>query len=321
MDSGTDEVLILVNVAPLDPYPGLFRTGPEQTWFGELVPGTRVLKIEGLAPRGIRRQLADLRLMMSFPLSLPSTIGTTNSRSFLMRGYARLVLMARNPRAERSHWATVIARFTRSALIVSSRFTLMWGRRFSSLRKNVFRSSVETRGETIRVRRVQTINNSMALRLDVLYALAQGRSYRGVAFVTASAYVDRRRLLNWVEHQATTNVVGGSNALVHENDASDFLSGFFTYFSWDLVKKMAQSRDFDHSLADDAATTKWLQARGIGWADPGIQWETTPLDEGLCPLCEDEALSIVRCTSHGARYKEAEYMRQLHHQHDPEEGA
>lgn len=318
MNPSAEEVLILVNVAPMQPYPELYRSGPEQTWCSNSVPGTRVLKVQGLPPKGFRRQLADLRLMMSFPQSLPSAIGTVDSQSLLMRGYARLVSLSQRQGYERGLLTNFRAKFFRTVVLACSQGTRMWARHYSSFRKNLFRASVELQDDTIQVHRVQTINNSMALRLDVLHALARGEAYRGVAFVTASAYVERRRLLNWINRQSVMPVVGGSDALANGDEPSSFLSGFFTYFSWEVVVRMASSRDFDHSLADDAATTKWLKSQGISWVDPGIHWDTSSMEMERCPLCDNLAASVVRCTSHGSRQKESEYMKKLHHNHDVE---
>lgn len=316
MNSVQEEVLILVNVAPTPPYPELFRTGPMQTWFRDSVPGIRVMTLHGKPVGRLRRDLSDLRMMLKFPLSSPSAIGTVDSDSLLMQWYHWMASLARQSELRNGSAASPGSRFTRVALILASRFADIWDSSVTSFIKNRHRAWVQFGVSEVLVGRAQTINNSMAIRMDVLKFLTEEKHFKGVVFVTTSAYIEQKRLLHWISSMPQSIQVAGSNALPVEPGGKRFLSGFFMYFSWSIIEEMASARDFDHSLPDDGAITKWLEDREIAWADPGIEWGTDLLAAGTCPLCANPQTCIVRCTTHGEREREARFMQFLHHNHE-----
>jgi hypothetical protein len=161
-----------------------------------------------------------------------------------------------------------------------------------------------------------TISNSTEIQCAMLRHLANGEPITGVLIVTASAYVDVQRVLRWIGHQGDGVVVGGSSAPDFDGSRdATFLSGFCQYFSWDAIRMLSVAEGLDRSVPVDIAFSRWLNEHGITWVDPGVEWDTRALDAGNCPICLHGNVTVVRCTSHGAREKEADYMRLLDHPH------
>lgn len=314
MSDRLSEVLILVSVAPMLPYPELFRKGPQATWVGDQVEGVRIECFEGLNPGRFRRQFVDLREMLRFPGARPESIGTVDHASWIMRMYGRFIefldVDQRGSQIEPGRFRQLALR----ALLGVSQAASSWDRIVCTRIRNRRRARVEYVNGKLVVARYSTVGNSMAIQQDLMNALVKGKRYRGVLFVTSSAYVDQKRFLAWLNSHDADDLVGGGNAI--EDDAEPrFFSGFCQYFSWDIMSKVAKARDFDHSLPNDGAMTKWLLSHGIDWQRIGIAWFADVLDRGTCPLCTSRDTSIVRCTSHGSRWREAERMRLLHHSH------
>ncbi len=310
-----DEVLVLVSVAPMDPYPELLRSGPQATWMQEHVEGIQIVVFSASSLGRLRRQLADLREMLRFPLALPAEVGTVDSRSKLMKAYTRLVSQTRLERDTSDSYPEFTKTLAFKGILAAAVVVQTWERHVGSYLKNRRRATVSRSGRRLIVDRPSTTRNSMAIQQDLISALIRGPQFRGVLFVTASAYVDQRRLLAWVDKKGSESVVGGAHALARNGSTDAFISGFCQYFSWDILQRIACATDFDHSLPNDGALTKWLVAHGIPWEDLGIEWFTDDLAQGVCPLCADETICVVRCTSHGSRWREAEFMRKLHHWH------
>ncbi len=124
------------------------------------------------------------------------------------------------------------------------------------------------------------------------------------------------RVLRWIGNQGEGVVVGGSSAPDFDGSrCATFLSGFCQYFSWDAIRMLSVAEGLDRSVPVDIAFSRWLTDHGIEWVDPGIVWSTEEIELGLCPMCEDSNKTVVRCTSHGSRHREAAFMSALHHDH------
>jgi hypothetical protein len=192
----------------------------------------------------------------------------------------------------------------------------VWEKSVGSWWRNHHRAKVTYQADKLTISRTSTVGNALAIQKDVTSWILQGKQYRGVLFVTASAYVEPSRLISWVHDRNALMVVGGSHALDGLADSGMFLSGFCQYFSWDVLQLIDQSRDFDHSVPNDVAITRWLVDRRIPWEDPGIAWFAESVEDGTCPLCEDASICIVRCTTHGERWRESAKMKALNHHHE-----
>ena len=311
------QLLILVSVAPQAPYPALFESGPGSTWARTVYPGVHIQTFSALAQTRVGRQLADVREMLRYPGARPDQVGSVDPSSSLVRAYGRVAENGtRDGAVGQTGLGQLKARAVYRGILGLGRLVSWWERHLVSPRKNSRPKRVSLRGGHLWVNRPTAMSNSMAIQMDMLKYLVAGPRFRGVLFVTSSAYVDVERFLNWVKFQGDGFVLAGSNALEKRGGMGrPFLSGFAQYMSWSAVQSIAEAKDLDHSTPNDVALTKWLLARGLSWVDPGIEWFTDGLDAGQCPLCEDSSISIVRCTSHGAREKEAEYMRLLDHCH------
>lgn len=310
-------LLILVSVAPHEPYPHLFASGPAATWARGDTEGVHIGTYSAMPLTRVGRQLADVRELLRFPGAMPEEVGTVDASSPLVRAYGQVAeIGARDGAVEQTGFGQLKARAASRGILGLGRLVSLWERSLLSPRKNSHPKRVSLRDGHLWVNRPSAISNSMAVQLDMLKYLGAGPRFRGVLFVTASAYVDVERFLSWVKLQGDGFVVAGSNALEKRGGMGrPFLSGFAQYMSWSAVRSIAEAKDLDHSTPNDEALTKWLLAQGLSWVDPGIEWFTDGLDAGQCPICEDSSISIVRCTSHGSREKEAEYMTMLDHRH------
>lgn len=316
-------VVILVSVAPSPPYPELFAAGPAKTWMASDVQGVTVKTYSGLPIHPVRRTFADIREMLRFPGAHPQKVGTVSAKSWPLRAYGAVASLSANAGREDIAAATRFAgRVARSGLAFASRAVRAWeGRAILNGRRRGFTRVTES-GDHLTVHRTATVSNSLAIQRDLLSHLASSPPIAGVLFVTASAYVDQERFIRWAKGPGRNVFVAGSNALAARSDGEPplvFFSGFCQYFSWDAITVISQAQDFDFGVPNDEALTKWLLKRGIRWEDPGIAWFTTELEAGRCPLCEDGTKFVVRCTSHGAREREREFMARLNHAHWHEE--
>lgn len=309
-------LLVLVSVAPFELYRDLFESGPASTWVLDSTPGVIIGTWSGLPLTKFRRSMADLREMMRFPLTTPRKVGTVDATSSTMRAYEWSVNFAL-PDLERPNQgaARLARRVVAKSLTTMSRVVGLFERTVVTRWKNLRGSpAVVEVGEHLWIQRPATVSNSTQLEQALLRYLAKSERIAGVLIVSASAYIDQRRLRQWVDRQEKGEVVvgGGRNPAA---SGPDFLSGFCQYFSWEAIRILAQAKDLNHGVANDEALTKWLVERSITWRDPGIAWSTAELEAGSCPMCNDLKISVVRCTSHGSRSREAAYMKLLHHDH------
>ena len=320
-DRVVSPLLVLVSVAPSAPYPELFTTGPRDTWMKRPVPGVFVMTYSGLPVTSTRRQFVDVREMLRFPGAHPRSIGTIDNDSAAIRAYGHAAtLAARANDADASAPVRSLGRATQASLILAHKAIAFWERTVTSRRKNANTGRVSVDGCHLLSHRRSTISNSMSIQQDLFAYLAAGPHIAGVLMVTASAYVDLGRFRDWATGDGRDVFIAGANALSARADGLAplvFLSGFCQYFSWEAIRTIAEAKDLNHSGPNDVALTRWLLDRGGGWRDPGIVWSTTDLESGICPLCSDGSKFVVRCTSHGNREREREFMRQLDHPHLP----
>ncbi len=313
---GSDsDILILVSVAPIPPYQELFSRGPEATWMRDQVPGVRVEVYGGEPMSSTRRQVGDLREMLRFPGAHPQEIGTVDGSAPLLKAYGRLAALA-DASESAPALRKILGRAASKGILGASHLVSLWERTVSSAWKNRMPALVTRTGDRLLVHQPSTIGNSLAIQHAVIRSVAHGRKFKGALFVTSSAYVDQAGFRDWASTQGDGVVVGGTHALANRGEPKPFLSGFCQYFSWEALQILAAARDLDHSLPNDGALTKWLLARGIEWSDPGIEWFAESMNDGRCPMCADPSINVVRCTSHGSRWREAELMRQLYHVHE-----
>lgn len=313
------EVLILVSVAPTPPYPELFATGPAKTWMASSVDGVVVKTYSGLPIPPLRRPFTDIREMLRFPGAHPKVVGTVSAQSLPLRAYGAAAGLSDNVhRSDASTTTRLAGRVAHGGLVLAGRAVDAWeGRTILNGRRRRFTRVTESEGH-LTVHRTATVSNSLAIERDLLAYLAAAPPLTGVLFVTASAFVDQERFLRWVAGPGREVFVAGSNALAARDDGEPplvFFSGFCQYFSWRAINVLARAEDFDFSVPNDVALTQWLLKHDIGWEDPGIVWFTTELEAGRCPLCEDRAKFVVRCTRHGERARERELMALLNHAH------
>lgn len=313
------KVIILVNVANMPPYPELFESGPKSTWINSGTPEVLVLRSSGLPiPRKIR-PVIDLRDMLRFPGARPSEVGTVMMGSLTMRAYGLLTSIGLVKDVRHSPWFTKLIFRARSvSLLTLNRIVAKWEER-SFCNKRRFRPALVTQsdGEVI-IHRMSTVSNSMLIQRDLFTYFANAMPSAGIIYTTASAYIDQQRLMNWISGPGQDALVAGSSSsseVIAADGSSNFFSGFFQYFSASVVRELAIAKDLDLLGPNDISLTRWLKKRGISWVDPGIIWSAEELDQGICPLCANSEKFVVRCTSHGSREREQQYMSLLFHQH------
>ncbi len=309
-------ILIFIWVAPIDPYPSLFASGPEVTWMRDTAPDVILCTLSGLPLSRRRQQLADLRELLRFTGAQLGLLDSVSQGALLLRAYGAVAAAATPSTPASGRFGLVTARSAARLINFLSRTVALWERRALSPWKNRRRLRVSRTGNHFTVHNPSTLSNSLANQIALIKHLAMGEEVAGAVFVTASAYVDQQRLATWIRRHEDGLFIGGSNALADRGGMGrPFMSGFCQYFSWEAIRLLADAKDLDHSQLNDEALTAWLLSRGISWTDPGIVWFSEELDGGRCPLCEDPTRCVVRCTSHGARHREAEFMRQLNHRH------
>ena len=300
----------------MEPYPELLRSGPRATWMADEVPGVTVRTFSGLPLSPLRRQFSDLRDMLRYTGAQLGSLGTVEADASILRVYGAVAALAHEPERQSDSWRRATARAASKVIVAASRGVSIWETTVLSPIKNRTTSRVEESSGHLTVHRSSAMGNSLHNQMAVIRDIAQGPTVSGVVFVTSSAYVDVRRIGRWVEDHSEGIVIGGSNARASvEGDSGRFLSGFCQYFSWEAIQMLACARNLDHGLLNDEALSAWLVAHGHRWIDPGIVWSTEELELGRCPLCEDSHKTVVRCTSHGSRHREAAFMSALHHEH------
>jgi len=159
----------------------------------------------------------------------------------------------------------------------------------------------------------------MLIQRDLFTYFANAVPNASIVYTTASAYIDQQRLMNWISGPGQNALVAGSSPsseVIPPDSSSNFFSGFFQYFTASVVRELSIAKDLDLFGPNDDSLTRWFKKRGITWIDPGIIWSAEELDQGLCPLCANIEKSVVRCTSHGSRERERQYMSLLFHPHD-----
>lgn len=318
-DEGTLDgpILVLVSVAPFELYKNLYATGPSATWILDSSPNVMVGTWSGLPLSKFQRNVSDLREMLRFPLATPEKVGTVDATSSVMMAYMRVVNYALNNNGKLHHVSSAMFRkLVAKSLTTLSRIVAFYERNIVGRWKNMRASpAVVKDNQHLWVQSPATISNSVLIEQALLKYLSRGPKITGVLIVSASAYVEQSRLREWVRKQAPGEVVigGGMNGSVPSSP--QFFSGFCQYFSWEAIKIVANAKNLNHGVPNDEALTDWLNLHRINWVDPGIVWSTTELDEGACPMCSDAKVAVVRCTSHGSRWREAAYMQQLHHSH------
>ncbi len=312
-----DPILVLVSVAPFELYKNLYATGPSATWILDSTPNVIVGTWSGLPLSKFQRNVSDLREMLRFPLATPAKVGTVDVTSSVMMAYMRVVNYALHNDGKLHHGSSeIIRKLVARSLTTLSRTVAFYERNFVSRWKNMRDSpAVVKKNQHLWVQSPATISNSVLIEQALLKYLSLGPRITGVLIVSASAYVEQSRFREWVRKQAPGEVVigGGMNGSVP--GSPQFFSGFCQYFSWEAIKLVANAKNLNHGVTNDEALTTWLVSQGITWVDPGIAWSPEGQSNEVCPMCEDIKISVVRCTSHGSRWREADYMKQLHHKH------
>lgn len=310
-----DELVVLVWAAPMAPYPALLQSGPRATWMRDEVPGVSVRTLSGLPLSRVRRPVSDMREMLRYTGAQLGHLGTVDDRALLLRAYGGLASAASRTGAEEP-WQRAVAHVASKSIVLASTGVRRWESEVVSRRKNRRSPRVTESAGHLTVHQPSTLSNSLAIQLAAMEHVATGPRRPGMMFVTSSAYVDLARLRAWASANCDGVVIGGSNALSDPRlDGSVLMSGFCQYFSWDAIRLISESADFDHGRLNDEAMTAWLVSHDLAWRDPGIVWSTDDVTAGRCPLCADPSRFVVRCTSHGSREKEAMFMARLHHAH------
>lgn len=312
-----EPVLVMVSVAPFELYQNLYESGPASTWISDITPDVIVETWSGLPLTKFQRSVADVREMLRFPLASPDKVGTVDGASLAMKVYGKTVNYAvGNSVVSNSKHRELTRKLVSKILTTTSQVVGFYERTMVSWWKNQ-RSAplIKKEKQHLWVQTPATISNSVQIEKALLKYLVNGPKISGVLIVSSSAYVEKARLRAWVVGHLQGEVIisGGSNE--HVSGLAPFFSGFCQYFSWEAIKVLANAKNLDHSLPNDEALTRWLVEHGLNWQSMRIGWSTTELDNGVCPMCDDEDMIVVRCTSHGSRWREAQYMRQLHHEH------
>jgi hypothetical protein len=307
-------LVIFVSVATDAPYPEIFNRGPNETWTRDGTDGVEIFSVSGYPPRAGQRFVSDFREALRYRDIDPLTLVSVRSESIPTRALRALYILRKNFVTEnlKSRFPSTIATVLTETLGKAIRWYDRWVLGFFqySLRREV-RSS----GPHLMVNRPSVLGAFLAIQLDLLAWLRREQTPTDALFVTASAYVDVSRFVEWVMTKEPTVFFGGSSPRVGCQEASNFFSGFCQFISWEGMSRLLDGSGFRFDLSNDEALTLWLVQNGFSWEDPGIVWNTDELESGLCPLCSDSRASVVRCTQHFNRPREAELMRLLHHPH------
>ena len=86
----TFPLLILVLVAPFEPYPSLLATGPNATWMRHPASGVVVRTYSGLPLTPVRKQLSDLRDMVRSPGATFDSHENVDGSTSLLRLYGSI---------------------------------------------------------------------------------------------------------------------------------------------------------------------------------------------------------------------------------------
>lgn len=308
----TSVLRVLILVAPIDPYPMLFKYGPRATWLQRVPTGVEWATYSGRPIGSFRRGLGDLRELIRFPAIAPQLLGTVKANSRVNRVMSSLT---RQTTEGQQGNGTFVSKMTYRVLVLLNRIVSSWEKIFLSKVQQVRNPRVIQRGNHFEVDVPATMYNSTLIQQQLLRHLASMFPNDGVVLVTASGFIDLARLQTWVSQCPPGVVIGGSSAPDSRgNSSSTFLSGFCQYYSASAVKVLASAKDLDFSLLVDEAFSKWIIDHGYSWVDPGISWNFVD-NQGACPLCADSRITVVRCTVHGNRVAEAALMHSLDHVH------
>lgn len=310
-------IVVLVSVAPTDPYPQLFATGPLATWMQDRIEGVSVRSFSARPLTRFQRIKADLREMLRFPGAQAEAIGTVKSNSRALKLYSTAVRASTDHGDSTQPVNKALRTLNRRALLFAGLMVTKYEQAFRNPRYNRKKFRVSLEGDHYTIAIPATVANGLAIQMALLAHLSQ-QDIAGVLFVTSSGYVEQGRLRRWLSSTDTPPFIAGSSATggpESSQNAETFISGFCHYFSLESMQLVTSATDFDYSIANDEAWTKWFRSHQIDWDDLGIVWNTQQLEAGECPLCADSAKFVVRCTSHGSRERERGFMQALHHTH------
>lgn len=307
-------LIIFVSVATEPPYPELYDCGPKATWIRDSEPDVQVYSVSGYPPRKGQRFLSDIREALRYRDIDPSRLVSVRPRSVQVRALRALYVTRKQGSGDfpSSRLASRSATILTTLLVSLVRWYDRWVLGFS---RNGVRKEIKVTGRHLIANRPSVLGAFLAIQLDLLSWLRKEYGPADALFVTASAYVDVSRFVEWVKTKDPNVFFGGSTPKVSDSSDDPFLSGFCQFVSWEGISRLLHGTKFRFDLSNDEALTRWLVEHGYSWEDPGIVWNTDQLDSGRCPLCLDRRASVVRCTRHFDRSQEADLMRRLHHSH------
>jgi len=309
-------------VAPIEPYPELFATGPLRTWVRDLDSQALFFTYSGAKLSKRQKILSDVRDCARFPMRDPAVIGTVDAKSFLLQIYSKFVRFAApdNAKAMGRGQRGVLA-FSRLTAIVGIRLIDKVCRAGSQINARFFRSArtlkvTELDGH-ISSPRLATMTNHLRIQRDVL-AYALGREdFDGVLFVTASVYMRWSRTRKWLESTLESADFGavpirGSQELQYGRGSQELqYGGTVAFFSREGARRLVAARKINFGILQDLALGRWISSHA--WALTEIPMSTYSSlhqalpEDGTFP----EGIVGVICSNHPDRSKESGWMRKL----------
>lgn len=301
------ELVLLVWVAPLQPYPRLFEDGPGATWFRDSVPGIRVLVLRGKTIPIQRRPWNAVRERLRQVGPFPVDAELAGGRTWPVRATDTVLRVGFGS-------TNIGARVLGTLIKLLARAYILLELAIAQIRQlTVGLPSVTLEGTEVLVDRVQTLSNGQSIQMAAMKFVCDTMKPQAIVTMTTSTYVDQRRLLDWHRASRRRNVDFACMPLIHTGRR--LFSGACSYFSDKGAKRMLHAPLIYGGIPNDVAQTRWLRATSTTWEDMPVVALTEEAEPVKCPLCEDPNLVAVRVTSHFNRPIEAARMRAMHHDH------
>ena len=132
-----------------------------------------------------------------------------------------------------------------------------WESALASLIKNRRKAECSFFESRIMINRLNTISSTSALTLDVLNWFVEESDYDGVLITTTGAYVDLEAFRAFALSIPDISVIASAIPIGAKRNSE--MSGFGTYYSKKVARKILSECNLDHSLPNDTALSKWTE--------------------------------------------------------------
>jgi len=303
------KLLVIVWVAPQDPYPQLYLLGASSTWMKGEIEGVDVISGSGNPLNSFRRIKVDLREQLRFSGSSTSKVGTVNYEGSLQRKFDQFIEYAHGPLERFSNKFTKL--MAEVTLRLARQLSMYWERALPSLIKNRRRARCSFFENHIMINRLSTISNSSALTLDVLNWFVEESDYDGVLITTTGAYVDLGAFRAFASSIPDISVIASARPPGAKRKSE--MSGFGMYYSKKVARGILSDCNLDHSLPNDLALSKWAEANVMRIEEIPTEWDVaSKINSDRSAPDNTDRIVLYRCTQHWDRNLETDLMHQVH---------